>query len=141
MFTSVLAQVMWVLLFESRASCQWHWGTVSTFGLPLHCTCTPACLISGSWTTVGHHSFHGPAQTVSLYDLCTIVNYRWKYVCSFILYPFSEHAVFFLTNAGQFFVSMKWRSFVVAFKYLLKQWNSAVSFSITNVVSISQISY
>lgn len=136
MFTSVVARVMWVLLFESKAS----WSGPGAMLVPLvpHCT-VPGCVVSesGSWTTVRHHSFHGAVQTAScvIYAPLSITSENSIYSCIFC--SFSGHAVFFLTSAGQFFVSLKWRPFMVQFMYLLKQWNSAIPFFITNIVSVS----
>lgn len=107
MFSSVLAQVICVFFFESKAS----WSGPGPLLVPLVSQCTvPGCLIpeSGSWMTMRYHSFQGPAQTASLWSVhpcwlqVKIVN-----IYSCILYSFSEHAAFFLPNAGQVSVSMK----------------------------------
>lgn len=125
MFTSVLAQVIWVLSFESRAS--WNDTGALLVLLVSHCT-VPARLYV--WFLKFRKLSHSEASQLSW--SCKNSFLVWSVhhcklqvkivnIYSFILYSFSQHAVFFLTNAGQFFVSMKWRSFVVEFKYLFKQ--------------------
>lgn len=38
--TGYMSTLVW-----KQSKLKWHWGTVSAVGLPLHCTCTPVCLI------------------------------------------------------------------------------------------------